>query len=273
MHDNGPPLAVIGGGSMAQAILAPRETPLPYASICVADRNAHCRDRFETAVSSAREAMQWLRDHESEPGAGQIMLAVKPQMLTDVAGEIAEDVGERVVLSILAGARTSTIRDVLGGACRVVRVMPNTPSQIGRGMSAISLGEGTSELDAEPAARLFENVGRVIRIDESMMDAFTAVAGSGPAYVFYLAEAMIKGALKVGFNEKDAALIVQETIAGAAELLRTDGASASDLRTRVTSKKGTTQAATDTFDQLNVMESIARGVVAARDRGIELGRD
>jgi len=105
-----------------------------------------------------------------------------------------------------------------------------------------------------------------------MMDAFTAVAGSGPAYVFYLAEAMQRGAMEVGLDAETAARIVTETVAGAAELLKQDGATAAELRARVTSKNGTTQAATDSFDASDVADAIVRGIVAARDRGDELGR-
>lgn len=268
-----PALAVIGGGAMAQAILGgAAESGVLESPLCVADPSEACRERFDNAVSTAKEAVQWLTEHEGELGSGQVMLAVKPQMLPTVGEEISDLVGDRVVISILAGAGGEMIRGALGGNCRVVRVMPNTPAQIMRGMSAIAASVGASEADTEFAEALFESVGSVIRIDESMMDAFTSVAGSGPAYVFYLAEAIARGAREVGFDEQTAARIVTETVSGAAELLRQDPASASELRQRVTSKKGTTQAATDSFDASGVMEAIARGVVAARDRGIELGR-
>ncbi|GAB5494955.1 MAG: pyrroline-5-carboxylate reductase [Phycisphaerales bacterium] len=268
-----PALAVIGGGAMAQAILGgAAQSGVLAGPLCVADPNETCRERFEISVSTAREAVEWLTEHEGERGSGQIMLAVKPQMLPAVGDEIADLVGDRVVISILAGAGGKLIRSTLGGNCRVVRVMPNTPAQIMRGMTAIAASVGASEADTKFAQALFESVGSVIRIDESMMDAFTAVAGSGPAYVFYLAEAMARGALDVGFDEQTAARIVTETVSGAAELLRQDPASAPELRQRVTSKKGTTQAATDSFDASGVMDAIAKGVVAARDRGIELGQ-
>ena len=268
-----PALAVIGGGSMAQAILGgAAASGVLSGGLCVADRNESCRVRFDRAVETSRQAMEWLITNEGEAGSGQIMLAVKPQMLGAVGEEIADLVGDRVVISILAGAGGEIIKSAMGGRCRVVRVMPNTPAQIGRGMSAIASSLGASEDDASFATALFESIGSVIRIEESMMDAFTSVAGSGPAYVFYLAEAMQRGAEEVGFDAETAARIVTETVSGAAELLRQDPASASELRTRVTSKKGTTQAATDSFDASGVMEAIARGVVAARDRGRELGR-
>jgi pyrroline-5-carboxylate reductase len=269
-----PALAVIGGGAMAQAILGgARQAGILTGDVCVADPNESCRAHFGTAVSTAREALNWLASVESEPGSGQLMLAVKPQMLKGVAEELDGLVRDRVVISILAGAGGGMIRDALGGRCKVVRVMPNTPAQIRRGTTAIAIGAGATDSDATFAEALFRGVGDVvIRLDESMMDAFTAVAGSGPAYVFYLAEAMQRGAIEAGFDIETAAQIVTGTIAGAAELLKRDGATASELRARVTSKKGTTQAATDSFDESGVADAIVRGVLAARDRGVELGR-
>jgi len=274
MQKNLPPLAVIGGGAMAQAILSgARQAGVLTGDICVADPNEACRARFETTAASARQALAWLASVEQTPGSGQVLLAVKPQMLGDVAKEIAGLVGDRAVISILAGVRGEQIRDAFGGECRVVRVMPNTPAQIGRGTTAIAICAGAGDQDAAFSESLFRGVGDVvIKLDESQMDAFTAVAGSGPAYVFYLAEAMQRGAIEVGFDADTAARIVTETIVGAAELLKHDDASAVELRARVTSKKGTTQAATDSFDTSGVADAIVRGIIAARDRGIELGR-
>lgn len=274
MSESVPALAVIGGGAMASAILSGATQAGVLGAVCVADPNESKRAAFNTAVPTAADAIAWLESNESAPGSGQIMLAVKPQMLGDVASEISSLVRERVVISILAGLPGERIRQSLGGQCRVVRVMPNTPAQVRRGTTAIALTAGATEADAAFADRLFHAVGDVVvRLDETMMDAFTAVAGSGPAYLFYLTEAIERGAIKVGFDAKTARAIAEQTVFGAAELLKADGSPASELRARVTSKKGTTQAATDTFDKLGVMDAIVRGIVAARDRGIELGRD
>ena len=275
MGESGPVLAVIGGGAMAHAILEGAEASGRLTGrVCVAEPDEDRRAGFSCAVASAGEAMRWLAEHEDEPGVGQVMLAVKPQMLDAVAAEVRGLVGGRVVISILAGIRGERVRSELGGRCRVIRVMPNTPAQIGRGTTAVSVSAGACEDDAAFALSLFRGVGDVVvRIDEALMDGFTAVAGSGPAYVFYLAEAMQRGAEAVGFDPAMAREIVTETILGAAELLKRDGSSANELRARVTSKKGTTQAATDSFDASGVADSIVRGIIAARDRGIELGRE
>lgn len=271
-HTN-PPLAVIGGGAMASAILRGASDAGALGPVCVAEPDAARRAAFPNAVASADEALRWLAGTETSELPGQVLLAVKPQILPDIARAIAPHVGNRVVISILAGVTTERLRNCLGGRCPVVRVMPNTPAQVRLGCTALALGPGTTDTHAAFAQRLFKAVGEVvIRLDESMMDAFTAVAGSGPAYVFYLAEAMQRGAEGVGFDAETARTIVEQTIIGAAELLRTDGSPAADLRARVTSKRGTTQAATDTFDKLGVVDAIARGIAAARDRGRELGQ-
>lgn len=268
-----PTLAVIGGGAMASAILRGAANECVLGPICVAEPDESRRAAFPNAVASAEEALRWLATTETPDLPGQILLAVKPQVLPEVARAIAPLVGQRVVISILAGVTTERVRSSLGGQCPVVRVMPNTPAQVRRGCTALALGTCTNEAHAEFAQRLFEAVGDVvIQLDEPMMDAFTAVAGSGPAYLFYLAEAMQRGAESVGFDAETARTIVEQTIIGAAELLRTDGSPAAELRARVTSKRGTTQAATDTFDGLDVMDAIARGIAAARDRGRELGQ-
>lgn len=264
------PLAVIGGGSMAEAIvLGAQRSGVLAGPVCVADPNADRRAVFERALASAAEAIAWL---EAQPGDGAVLLAVKPQMLEAVGQELSDRVGDRLVISILAGSRSERVRSAMGGVCRVVRVMPNTPALIGRGTSAVSLSSSASAADGDAVEALFRGVGDVVvRIDESLMDGFTGVAGSGPAYVFYLAEAMERAATEVGLPAEDARAIVAETIAGAAELLKQSGEAPGALRARVTSKGGTTAAATGLFDEAGLTEIVVRAITAARDRGRELG--
>ena len=272
----GPAMLVIGGGAMASAILggAGASGALP-AEVCVVDPNPDKRTEFRLVVASAAEGLAWLRACETRTGrSGVLLLAVKPQMLASVRDELGPaGIGERLVISILAGVPGAVVRRELGGRCRVVRVMPNTPAQIRRGVSAVSSSAGATTEDAAFARALFRGVGDVvIDLAEDQMDAFTGVAGSGPAYVFYLAEAMERAATEIGLPTEHVRAIVTETIAGAAELLRSSGDAPSELRGRVTSKGGTTAAATSVFDESGLTQIVVRAITAARDRGRELGR-
>ena len=151
--------------------------------------------------------------------------------------------------------------------------MPNLPAQLGEGATAIALGAGAKPGDEKLAIELFGAVGPVVvEVAEDLIDAFTAVAGSGPAYVFYLAQAMTKAAVELGFTSSQADQIVRQTIIGSAAMLRTRSESPQDLRAAVTSKGGTTAAATAVLDEAQVIDTFVRALTAARDRGRELGK-
>ena len=226
------------------------------------------------AVKKPEELAAWLASVDTREHPGQLLLAVKPQSLPEVGRQFRTLLGEsrRIVISILAGTPTATIRQILGDGTVVIRVMSNTPAQIRKGCTAIALGVGAAEEDDTLAVVIFSALGRGVRIEESLMDAFTAVAGSGPAYVFYLAEAMAKAAVEVGFDPDTAGWISRWTIAGAAALLDTTDQPPATLRAAVTSKGGTTAAASAVLDQAHMMEIVAKAIKAARDRGVELGK-
>ncbi|MFG0284155.1 MAG: pyrroline-5-carboxylate reductase family protein, partial [Phycisphaerales bacterium JB039] len=164
-------------------------------------------------------------------------------------------------------------REVLGGTVRGIRVRPNRPAQGQRGISASARGAGAGAGDESIASALLEGVGETVEIPERLMDAFTAVAGSGPAYLFYLAEGMLNAAVRIGFEQEVADRIVRATIAGASALLEASEEPASELRARVTSKGGTTAAALAIFDEARTQETIIAAIRAARDRGAELARE
>ncbi len=267
-----PPLAIIGGGNMAHAIYsgALRAGVLDPSRVVVADPDPAKRAAFTHARPTAPQAIDWL-DAQSEPG--QIMLAIKPQSLPALATELKARLHTHVLISILAGTPGASLRTHLGASLRIIRVMPNTPARIGRGMTAVALSAGASPGDDAFAQTLFAAIGAVVTIGESQMNAFTAIAGSGPAYLFYLAEAMQSAAADMGLDAPTAALAVRETLAGASLLLAADASPPASLRAAVTSKRGTTAAATDALDASGVMEAIKRAVLAARDRGDELARE
>lgn len=261
-------LGIIGGGNMGGAVLrgALRANVIEPAAVIIADLDSERRAAFaELGVSVTADA-------RAATEADALMLAVKPQGFSAVAASIAPLARPTIVLSVMAGLDSSTLRAALGEHARIVRVMPNTPSRIGAGVSAIALGEGARPGDDDLAVRLFESVGDVVRVDESQMHAVTATSGSGPAYVFLLAEAMQAAAESAGLPADTAARLVQTTIYGAARLMRESGETPAELRAAVTSKGGTTQAALDVLVERGMPEAVHAAIMAARDRGIELGR-
>jgi pyrroline-5-carboxylate reductase len=275
-----PFLAVIGGGNMGKAIITGgvHARILSPSRVCVAEHDAARRSRIAasgvTVFASANHAMHWLSKQAPSPEEGQVLLAIKPQSLAETCAECeaAGGVSGRVLISILAGTPIATLAERFAGSL-VVRAMPNLPAAIGQGATAICLGTGVADANARFAESIFKGVGPlVLRIDESLMDAFTALAGSGPAYVFYLAEAMIAAGIAMGFTQEQASAITRATIAGSGDLLAQSSDSPEQLRSAVTSKGGTTQAATTVLDEKEVRADLIAAILAARDRGAELSK-
>lgn len=277
-----PPLAIVGGGNMGLAIASGGMAgtgPLMRGFVTVAEPDEAKRAAFTAlgvaTFASAVEAIGAVIAKEEKPGDAQVLLAVKPQMLAGLAEQSRElfAAESRVVISILAGTPTARVRAMLGPGARVVRAMPNLPAKIRQGTTALCAGAGTRPGDDAFAREIFAGVGPlVVTIDESLMDAFTAVAGSGPAYVFYLAEAMIQAGVRLGFDEPTARDLARETIAGAGNLLAESDEGPEKLRAAVTSKGGTTEAACKKLDEAGVMPALVEAIRAARDRGRELGK-
>lgn len=271
------PTLFVGAGNMAHAIYsgARRAEVLDDSLVAVLNPSARRHELFPTCFRDAAEAVGWLGSVSR--GGAMIVLAVKPQMLAaatePLLGPLGELGFEALVVSILAGTRIEQIKAGFKNHARVVRVMPNTPAQVGLGMSAIAAGPDATGADIEMVTTLFAGVGETVTIGEESMDAFTALAGSGPAYLFYLAEAMMTAAEGMGLDRAQAGLIVRQTLLGSATLLSASAEGPGALRARVTSKNGTTYAATTTLDQRGVMGAIVDAVIAARDRGAEIARD
>ncbi|MCC6548075.1 pyrroline-5-carboxylate reductase [Candidatus Sumerlaeota bacterium] len=205
-----------------------------------------------------------------------VLLAVKPQVIPTVLGEVKEiSRREQLFISIIAGTRTATIEDGLRNAGnpspRLVRVMPNTPALVGLGVSGICPGRHATAKDLDAAEEICGAVGITTRVDESMMDAVTALTGSGPAYVFYVIEALIEAGVKVGFTEDQSRGMVLQMVLGAATLAKSSEKSPQELRRAVTSPKGTTEAGVTVLDGEKAKEIFVRAVQAAERRGRELG--
>ena len=268
-------LVVIGGGNMAGAIIrgALDAAVLAPSEVVVCDPDTSKHPAFAAlnvfATPSHAQALRSLTD------AAQLLLGVKPQMLGAVADQLRAHwpAHEPVVISILAGTPSAKVRAAFGDAARVVRAMPNMAAGVRHSTTALCLGAGARPDDDAFAERLFHAIGPlVVRADESMMDAFTAVAGSGPAYLFYLAEAMTAAAVDLGFDAPTADRMVRETLAGAATLLSASPDPPATLRASVTSKRGTTEAAIGVMDAHAVKEAIIEALKRAQARGAELAR-
>lgn len=268
-------LLVFGAGHMGSAIVAGAARVFRGdARVGVVEPDNARRERFSASPSVAvfpdtRSGLAWLAPRGP---SGQVLLAVKPQALRDLAADLSGLLGDRVVISILAGTPGAKVRALLPSA-RVVRAMPNLPVSIGRGMTAVCPSAGARPGDEEAALTLFRATGDVVTIDESLMDAFTALAGSGPAYLFHLARAMERAGVAMGFDPAAAARVTRGTLAGAAELLARSPEDAGVLCASVTSKGGTTQAALDVLRARAVEDALIEAILAARNRGAELARD
>ena len=202
-----------------------------------------------------------------------VILAVKPQNFDEILSELAEVISKRhLVISIAAGITTLYIEKRLKGKVRVVRTMPNLCAQIGEAMTGICKGRNTRSADLKEAVKIFDNIGKTIVVAEKWMDAITAVSGSGPAYVFLFIECFMKAAMSLGFNLKQSKLLISQTILGSLELLEKLGEKPEDLRAKVTSKGGTTQAALNVFFKNNFETIFKQAVLAARKRAKELAR-
>ncbi|MCL2330186.1 MAG: pyrroline-5-carboxylate reductase, partial [Phycisphaerae bacterium] len=272
-------LASIGAGNMAEGIISavldrgvyPREAIL--VSDPVAERRQLFASRFGVAVTDDNRQLV----AESK----RIMLAVKPQGFAEVAASVADCVRpDSLFISIMAGQSVATIAAALGsgsadvrGDVRVVRVMPNLPICVGAGMAGIFGGSSATADDVAEVQRIFNaGGGSIVVSDESLMDAVTAISGSGPAYFYFFVEAMVEGGKACGLTEAESLSLAKQTALGAARMMLEMGDSPADLRAKVTSKGGTTQAALDAMRQTGVDRAIRDAVIAAFRRGQELSR-
>lgn len=261
----------VGGGNMATAIIGGLITRgVDASTLSVVELSADSRQALQSKYGVA----VFSSVSESPVSAVDlIVLAVKPQQLRAVAIDLAPRLTDGLVLSIAAGVRLNDLSRWLGGYRRVVRSMPNTPAMIQCGVTGLY---APAEVDAEARAAV-ETVVAAIGTsfwvnDEALMDAVTAVSGSGPAYVFYFMEALQQGALEFGFSPASARQMALETVLGAAKLAAAGHDGFDVLRQRVTSKGGTTEAALNEMKDLHVAESIVAGMRAAEARGAELGQ-
>lgn len=257
-----PSLAILGTGKMGGAILEGLLQPdVVVPSLRVTTQSEASAELWRSrglearSMESGEDANEW-----AVANAELVVLAVKPYAIQATASSIAHALlPSAVVVSVAAGITTATIESTVRHA--VVRAMPNTPSQIGQGVTGVARGSRATSEHAQMVNRLFSLVGEVVEVDESQIDALSALSGSGPAYLFYVAEKLIDVAKELGFTEDQATTLVQGTLLGAAALLEASDDDPATLRRAVTSPGGTTEQAIAVFDNRE-MGSIFRDAIA-----------
>jgi len=261
-------LAVVGGGRMGEALVAGAlRSGVSASQLRVVeaspDRAAFLLDRYGVSTTGLDEGVV---------RAETVVVAVKPgdvaTVLADAGPLLAEDA---VLVSVAAGVTLSTLEALLPGGTAVVRAMPNTPALVGKGMTALSLGTAANGGQMRRVTELFSAVGEVVEVPEAWMDAVTAVSGSGPAYLFYLVEAMVDGAVRLGLPREVARQLSVQTVRGAGEMLTVTGDHPVQLREAVSSPGGTTVAAIGELEEGAVRAHVARAMAAAARRSAELG--
>lgn len=262
-------IAVCGGGAMGETIIAGLiRAGLESNSITVTDkfkkRLNQLRDTYAVAVTESNT--------EAVTGASTVVIAVKPGDVPGVLEGIADVLDKNALLiSIAAGLPTSLLESPLKSGTAVVRVMPNIPAKVGQGMALISAGRNATSQHLLQTRTMFETLGGVLEIPERLQDAATAVSGSGPAYLFLVAEAMIEAAVGLGVARADSTELVIQTMIGAAALLRETGENPGTLRAQVTSPGGTTAAAVRELERHGLRTAFNEAMIACRDKSAELG--
>lgn len=263
-------IGFFGAGQMATALARGLTTAgvASPESIWAADPFAAARDHFAAEVPGSQVGAS---NAEVAATCDLLVLAVKPRYACEVLREVATDIEGKLVVSLAAGVRSADLA-AAAPAARVVRVMPNTPALVGEGASAYALGPGATAEDAQATEQLLAAVGVVACVDESLLDAVTAVSGSGPAYAFVIIEALADGGVQQGLPRDVALRLAAQTLRGAATLVLA-GEHPAVLKDRVASPGGTTIAGLAELEQHGVRAGCIGAVAAAARRSRELSRE
>jgi len=262
-------VAFIGCGNMGSALISGtiRGGLVTRDKVLVTDVRPERLDfiREKEGISTTEDNREAVKKSEV------IVLAVKPQVIGKVLSEIKDVLtGDKIIISIAAGITTSFIEETLGGEIPVVRVMPNTPVMVKTGASGICPGKYAGEKEESIAEQMFRGVGIVVKVSEEMLDAVTALSGSGPAYVFYIVESLIEAGIEMGLSEDAARTLVGQTVLGAARMVMEAGESPQVLRAKVTSPGGTTETALKYLEEKGFRRILIAAVKEAAKRSKEL---
>ncbi len=257
-------VGIVGTGIIGEALIEVLlRSGLSKESLFIAEKRQERRDEIINKYGVSE-----IKDFGS---LDAILLAVKPQDLMATLETISDSLsGSPLIVSFAAGIKIKSIEEKLGKGSRVIRVMPNTPMVMGRGMSAMSLGSSVNTSDQDWVRGFLSKAGEVIVVDESLQDSVTATSGSGPAYYFAFTEAVVGAARRLGISQEDAVTLASQTLIGAALMVEKSGKELKTLRENVTSPNGTTAAALKSFADSGLEELVFQAMKAAHDRSIEL---
>ena len=266
-------ISFIGGGNMAQALISGLiSCGVKPSLITVADPSSDAREQL--AAKGLNTVDPTADAKAAVIGADIVVLAVKPQVMKAVVSGFADALDKQLVISVAAGLSTALLSNMLGGYSNIVRAMPNTPAMIQMGATGLY---GTDDISAEQkqlATAVMEASGLVMWVeDEAHMHAVTAVSGSAPAYIFYIIEAMVDGAVALGLDKEQASALAMQTMLGAAKMAMGSKDAPSELRRKVTSPNGTTQAAIESMQANNIDRQIGEAMQACYDRSQALSEE
>lgn len=264
-------LAFVGSGSIAEAIIAGlvRTHYVEPNKIIISNRSNKDRLTYfseKYGISGTQDKMELLKD------ANVVCFAMKPKDVVEAISSVKPYIREdQLIISLVAGVDSSSITHILGKENAIIRAMPNTSAAMLKSATAISRSKHATEEHISLARDLFENIGTVSIVDEEQMHAVTALSGSGPAYIYYVVEAMEKAAVQIGLSEEVAGPMILQTILGAAEMLKASAKHPSILRKEITSPSGTTEAGIRTLESFDFQEAIIQCITRATERSHELG--
>lgn len=269
-----PAIAILGAGSMGASIvhgLLKRNVEV-VGGIRVTNRTEAKALALRTdGVTSLATETDPAANHAAIAGARLVLVAVKPALVAGVISEIADELAhDAIVISVAAGVTTEKMQSLLPQSIAVVRIMSNTPTAVGLGVTAIAGGSRATREDVDLVSQVFAAVGEVVLLPEEKLDAVTALSGTGPAYVYYVIESFTKTAIDMGFSAAEAEKLVIGTFRGAVELLRVSGLSPEELRRQVTSPGGTTERAIASLEEAKLQDAFSTAIAAAAARSREL---
>lgn len=265
-------LSFLGAGSMAEAMIR----GLLEAGLVRPDaiRVANRGDAVKRERLVRRYGIRAVSRQEAIRLGDVILLAMKPKDAPDAMAELRDYLeGRPLIISVLAGISTEWIEQQLCKDLPVVRAMPNTSCSVGESATALAAGRYADGVHLETARQIFSAVGKVVTVPEEQMDAVTGLSGSGPAYVYYVVEAMMEAGKRAGLDEETSKILVEQTLYGAAQMLRVTGESPAELRRQVTSPGGTTMAGLEVLQRRDVAGAIEAAVLRAAERAQEMRRE